>query len=243
MNARRLARLKENCSLPPPLQVLPLFTLTFLPLMASSSTSSTGSSLYFLPPPLYIVGNGNGDCGGNDEDSDSGDNGDNDNDDNNEDNGNLENLAQVKLQRNHHCHGHSQQAGLKYPVRHCWHWLGWPQEQLVQQWHHSWLHSLWNQCLRRLHHLGFWEAARVVRTSLPSPLKICGRQNLRGYQELVSATQRWREATNVIELFKFILINWRESLGEVLYQDNYLSQIVISAGLLTDLLSVNLSIC
>jgi hypothetical protein len=55
--------------------------------------------------------------------------------------------------------------------------------------------------------------------------------------------RRWKEAKKAIELFKFILINRWESLREVFYQANYLSQIVISAGLSTDLLSVNLSIC
>jgi hypothetical protein len=65
-------------------------------------------------------------------------------------------------------------------------------------------------------------------------------------QELVSVKRRWRDAKKAIELFKFILINRQESLREVLYQANYLSQIVISAGLPTDLLhicqSVDLSI-
>jgi hypothetical protein len=51
----------------------------------------------------------------------------------------LENLAQEKLWRDHNCHRHSQQVGLKYPVGHHWRWLGWRQELLVQQWHHSWL--------------------------------------------------------------------------------------------------------
>ncbi len=42
---------------------------------------------------------------------------------------------------------------------------------------------------------------------------------------------RWREAKKAIELFKFILINRWESLCEVLYQANYLLQIVILSGL------------
>jgi hypothetical protein len=182
LNARRLAGLKVHRSPPPPLRALPLLMLRFLPLMASASTSSTGSSSKFLFPPLYVVSNGDGDdCGSNDEESDSGGDGDDDNGDDNDNNGDLENLAQEKLRHNHHCRRHSQQAGLKYPVRHHWHWLGWRQEQLIQCWHHSWIHSLWNQCLGRLHHLGFGEAARLVWTSLPSPLKLHGRQNLRGY--------------------------------------------------------------
>jgi hypothetical protein len=179
-------------------------------------------------------GNGNG-----------GDSGGNNNDANNDDS-NLENLAQEKLRQDHHCRRHSQQAGLKYPARHHQHWLGWWQEQLEQQWHHSWLHSLWNQFEHRLHHLGFGEAAWLYGHHCHLLSNSAAGRIWEGIVARVSVSeteQRWREPEKAIELFKFILINWREGLREVLYQANYLLQIVISAGLLTDLLSVNLLIC
>jgi hypothetical protein len=148
------------------------------------------------------------DCDGGDEDSDGGGDSKDNNNDDNDNNGDLKNLSQEKLQHGHHCHRHSQQVGLKYLARHHWRRLGWWQEQLVQQWHQSWLHSLRNQCLRRLHHLGFGEAARLVGTSLQSPLKPCSRQNLRGYQELVSAKwemERSQKSNRVVQIYPNIL--------------------------------------